>query len=77
MYMFLLIVKSNKTINCTCRKWSLLMRPIYIEKMHFGTETRDLNTKGDFNFEWFLLRYFTVIWSTNLSDSPNAMYSFN
>ena len=31
------------------------MRPIYIEKMHFGTETIGLNSEGGLNFEWPLL----------------------
>ena len=31
-----------------------LMKPVSIEKMHFGTETSGLNGKGGLNFEWSL-----------------------
>ena len=31
-----------------------LMSVIYIEKMHFGTETSGLNSEVGLNFEWSL-----------------------
>ena len=40
-----------------------LMRPIYIKKMNFGTVTSGLNSKSGLNFEWSLLRNFTVLHS--------------
>ena len=38
------------------REKALLTRPIYIEKMHFGTETSGLNS------EWSLYWDFTVVY---------------
>ena len=31
-----------------------LMRPIYIEKLHLGTETNGLNIEGGLNYKWSL-----------------------